>query len=467
MSERRTVYLMGIGGIAMANVAVLLRSAGFNVTGSDQGIYEPAASILRRAGIETKTPYAESNLPHDTDTAVIVGNVQSRGHIEVEEALRRNLALESFPGFLRRNVMSGKRRVVIAGTHGKSTTSACAAHLLSTLNRDPSYLIGADPVDMEFGGKCGSGTEFVIEGDEYDSAFFDKRSKFLDYFPHVLILGRVEHDHLDIFPTLEEMLVSFRRLVAQLPSDGTLIVAADSPLALELAEKSPCKVIKVSDAPGSDYRIEGKTLLAPGGKTFTDFALGVIGAHNRLNVAMAAAGISALGIDIDDVVTAARSFHGIKRRLEKLLTSEKLIVYDDFAHHPTAIAAAISAVRDEHPGYEVVAVFEPRSNTAVRNKYQDEFRAALAHAHTAIIGTVHRKEKIPKSEVVDTNRMLAELNKQNVAAFALENSDIPEFLISRFSDSARRVILFMSNGSFGGATSDFITKLRNKTTITA
>lgn len=458
---------MGIGGIAMANVAVLLRSAGYDVTGSDQGIYEPAASLLRRAGIAAKTPYSENNLPLDDNTVVIVGNVHSRGHIEVEEALRRNLRLESFPGFLRRSVMANKRRVVIAGTHGKSTTSACAAHLLITLNRNPGYLIGADPVNMEFGGHHGSGSEFVIEGDEYDSAFFDKRSKFLDYFPHVLILGRVEHDHLDIFPTLEEMLISFRRLVAQLPANGTLVVAADSPLALELASKSPCPVVKVSDKSDSDYFIDEKTLRGPDGTSYPDFAPGVIGAHNRLNVAMAIAGIESLDIPVADVVHAASSFRGIKRRLELLFSSNELIVYDDFAHHPTAIAAAVDAVRAEHPDREVVAVFEPRSNTAVRNKYQDEFREALAHSHVAIIGTVHRKDKIPKPDVVDTDRMVGELRTQGVQAYALENCDIPEYLLNGLPKSDRRVILFMSNGSFGGAAAEFLGKLSHKNTITA
>lgn len=451
----------------MANVAVLLRSADYSVTGSDQGIYEPAASILRRAEIPTKIPYSEHNLPQDANTTVIVGNVQSRGHIEVEAALRRNLQLESFPGFLRRTVMSGKRRIVIAGTHGKSTTSACAAHLLSTLNRAPSYLIGADPINLEFGGHCGSGNDFVIEGDEYDSAFFDKRSKFLDYFPHVLLLGRVEHDHLDIFPTLEEMLVSFRRLVAQLPSDGTLVVAADSPLAQELAAKSPCRVVTVSDDANSDYFIDGKLLRTPDGRAHEEFAPGVIGAHNRLNVAMAVAGIASIGLDISEVLRAAASFRGIKRRLERLFSSDDQIVYDDFAHHPTAIAAAIDAVRAEHPGHEVIAVFEPRSNTAVRNKYQDDFRDALAHAHVAIIGTVHRKDKIPASEVLDTDRLIAELKARRVVAHALENAEIPEFLLRENPYSGRRVVLFMSNGSFGGATAHFVGKLRGQNTITA
>lgn len=444
----------------MANVAVLLRSAGFSVTGSDQSIYEPAASILKRAQIETRVPYAVENLPEDP-TVIIVGNVHSRGQIEVEEALRRNLILESFPGFLRRAVMANKRRVVIAGTHGKSTTSACVAHLLSALKREPSYLIGADPQDLEFGGHSGAGPEFVIEGDEYDSAFFDKRSKFLDYFPHVLILGRVEHDHLDIFPTLDEMMLSYHRLVAQLPSNGKLIVAADSPLAMELAAKSPCEVITVSDNDDSDYCVRNGDLRTPTQEIAFDFAPGVIGNHNHLNVAMAVAGVVACGVAVKDVVSMAQSYHGIKRRLEKLFESERVIVYDDFAHHPTAIAAAIDAVKVKYPDRQITAVFEPRSNTAVRSNYQDEFRDALAHADSVIIGSVHRKEKISPSEIVDTARMIQELKQSGLKAFSVENNAVADQILAT-TESGKHVVLFMSNGSFGGATASVVTTLKSE-----
>ncbi|MBL0060411.1 MAG: hypothetical protein IPP40_02670 [bacterium] len=462
----KSVYLIGIGGIAMANVAVLLRSAGYEVTGSDQGVYEPAASLLKRAGIIAKTPYGVDNLPQDRNTTVIVGNVQSRGQIEVEEALRRNLQLESFPGFLRRTVMAHKTRVVIAGTHGKSTTTACVAHLLNELGRDPSYLIGADPLTLPYGGNIGSGAEFVIEGDEYDSAFFDKRSKFLDYFPNVLLLGRVEHDHLDIFPTLEEMLVSFRRLVAQLPSNGKLIVAADSPLAMELAQKAPCDVITVSADSVSDYSIHEGSLKGPNGSKFDNFAPGVIGDYNQLNVAMSIAAVETLGISLDDIVNAAKTFKGIKRRLELLFESANTLVFDDFAHHPTAITAAIKAIRKRFPQHHVIAVFEPRSNTAVRNKYQDEFRAALANAHEVIIGTVHRKDKVPASEVVDTDRMVSELKAAGVPAISLENKEIPNHLANGHSDKST-IVLFMSNGGFSSAPAEYVSLLMQASPITA
>lgn len=466
MLEAKSVYLIGIGGIAMANVAVLLCSAGYEVTGSDQGIYEPAASLLNRAGIIVKTPYAVGNLPQDRNTTIIVGNVQSRGQIEVEEALRRNLQLESFPGFLRRTVMAHKTRVVVAGTHGKSTTTACVAHLFHELGRDPSYLVGAAPLTLPYGGNIGHGSEFVIEGDEYDSAFFDKRSKFLDYFPNVLLLGRVEHDHLDIFPTLEEMLISFRRLVAQLPSNGKLIVAADSPLAIELSKKSPCDVITVSADSSSDYSIHEESLKCPNGSEYDNFAPGVIGEYNQLNVAMSIAAVAALGISLNEIVGAARSFKGIKRRLELLYESADTLVFDDFAHHPTAITAAIKAIRKRFPRHRVIAVFEPRSNTAVRNKYQDDFRAALANAHDVIIGTIHRKDKIPASEVVDSDRIVSELKSAGVPALAIENQEIPNHLAKGHSGKPT-VVLFMSNGGFSNVPAEYVSLLRQASPITA
>lgn len=461
MNPTHKVHLIGIGGIAMANVAILLRNAGYEIQGSDSEIYEPAASILNRAGIVAKAPYSISNLPPEDDVTVIVGNVQSRGQVEVEEALRRNLELESFPAFLRRTLMPRKCRIVVAGTHGKSTTTACIAHILTALGREPSYLVGADPLNLPFGGNHGTGDEFVIEGDEYDSAFFDKRSKFLDYFPRILVLGRVEHDHLDIFPTVEEMLLSFRRLVAQLPANGKLVVAEDSPMSMSLAAEAPCEVVTVSGESQSQWRLQDNCLISPDGERYLDFAPGVIGMHNYLNTAMSVAAVAQLGINPVNAVNAARSFRGIRRRLELIYESPRILVYDDFAHHPTAIASAIDAVRLKYPAHWIVAIFEPRSNTAVRDKYQHEFTAALSKSNEVLIGSIHRKERIPSSEILDTSRMISELKSNGVVAAAAENSEIVEYLLGRRLPLPA-VLLFMSNGSFSGAPQHLVRNLRER-----
>ncbi len=448
------IYMLGIGGIAMANVAVLLREAGYTVSGSDQYIYEPAASILARAGVSVRTPYAVQNVPNKGNSIVVVGNVQSRGQLEVEEALSKNIPLESFPGLLRRTVMQHKRRIVVAGTHGKSTTTACIAHLLKATGHDPSYLMGADPLDLDFGGHYSDRDIFVIEGDEYDSAFFDKRSKFLDYFPNILVLGRVEHDHLDIFPTLDEMLLSYRRLVSQLPGNGKLIVSSDSLHAMKLAELSPCEVVTVGFSDSCTWQIKGADLICLGNQVFVNYADSVLGSHNRLNVAMALAAASAVETDINELVAAARLFRGIRRRLELVSRAGEVTVFDDFAHHPTAVAAAIDAVREYNSATEVIAVFEPRSNTATRDLYQHEFAEALAKADAVVIGSIHRKEKISSGERLNVDAIVEQLTSRGVAAATIENSEIPDYLDTQFS-TGERIFLFMSNGSFDGVCQKF------------
>ncbi|MCL4304470.1 hypothetical protein KJZ99_00995 [bacterium] len=448
------IYMLGIGGIAMANVAVLLREAGYAVSGSDQNIYEPAASILSRAGVSVRTPYAVQNVPNEENSIVVVGNVQSRGQIEVEEALSKNIPLESFPGLLRRTVMRHKRRIVVAGTHGKSTTTACIAHLLKSTGHDPSYLIGADPLDLDFGGHYSNSDTFVIEGDEYDSAFFDKRSKFLDYFPSILVLGRVEHDHLDIFPTLDEMLLSYRRLVSQLPGNGRLIVSSDSLHAMKLAELSPCEVVTVGFSETCTWQIRGTDLVHLGDQVFATYADSVLGSHNRLNVAMAIASASAVEPDLLALVEASKQFRGIRRRLELVLRAGEVTVFDDFAHHPTAVAAAIDAVREYDRDARVIAVFEPRSNTATRDLYQHEFAEALAKADAVVIGSIHRKERISSGERLNVDAIVEQLTSRGVAAAAIENSEIPDYLHATFP-AGDRIVLFMSNGSFDGVCHKF------------
>lgn len=446
---------MGIGGIAMANVAVLLAEAGYRVAGSDQNVYEPAASILRRAGIAVRTPYEAASVPTSSETTIIVGNALSRGHVEVEEALRRNLPLESFSGFLRRTVMRDRTRIVVAGTHGKSSTTAAIAFLLSSTGHDPSYLIGADPLDLDFGGHAAHGLPFVIEGDEYDSAFFDKRSKFLDYFPQILVLGKVEHDHLDIFPTLEEMLISYRRLVQQLPTDGTLVVAADSEHAVDLAKYAPCSVLTVGEDVGCAWQLLDGGVRAPDGAILAESSLQVFGAHNLQNLALAIAAASKVEVSTSKLFAAARGFRGIKRRMECVLDRDGLIVYDDFAHHSTAIRAAIAAVRGRHPEANIVAAFEPRSNTATRCLFQHELTDALGTADHVAIGSIHRKEKIPSEVRLDPDAMCTELKQRGVRAASVPNADLPEFIQASLVREKQNVVLFMSNGSFDGACQRF------------
>lgn len=450
--------MMGIGGIGMANVAALLAQAGYVVSGSDERIYEPAASLLKHAGIEVRTPYSESNLP-SRDVPIIVGNALSRGHAEVEKALRGNYALESFPGFLRRTVMKGKRRVVVAGTHGKSTTTACIAHMFCASGVDASYLVGAQPVNLEFGGHAGNSEWFVIEGDEYDSAFFDKRSKFLDYFPEVLVLGTVEYDHADIFPTLEDMLLSFRRLVAQLPDNGLLIANADCAETMRLAAGARCRVLTVGVSERAEVRISEKSLAQSPLGSIETFAPSVIGHHNRMNVAMAMAAGFHAGLSPEQLLEATLTFRGVKRRMELLHSSNGLIVFDDFAHHPTAVEAAIQALKSEYPKSHLIAVFEPRSNTTVRNIYQEQFTQSLLQADEIVIGSVHRRERVPEADRLNPSEIIERAKKVGKPGAALENPEIVSYLIGSVK-GRETVVLFMSNGSFDGVPAGFVRQVQ-------
>ncbi|MBI5059227.1 hypothetical protein HZB60_05515 [candidate division KSB1 bacterium] len=456
----KAVYLMGIGGIAMSNIAVLLKQAGYDVSGSDEGVYEPAATILRNSGVRVHTPYAATNLPAD-GTPVIVGNAQSRGHVEVEAALDRGLPLFSFPEFLCRHILPSRHTMVVAGTHGKSTTSAALTHLLAATGRQPGYLIGAQPLDLPFGADLGAGPPFVIEGDEYDSAFFDKRSKFLHYFPRTLILGSVEFDHADIFANLDEVLLAFRRLLRTLPSNGALIYDHDALHSRELAAHAPCRAMAVGRGEECDWRLLDNStdfeFRAPDRRIYR-CAFIPVGAHNRRNMLMALAAACVERGNPEAYLGAIASFHGIRRRLERLYQTADLIVYDDFAHHPTAIHATLSALRERYPGHRLIAAIEPRSNTMVRNIFQHELPRALAVADEIVIGDIHRLERIPVAERLDYDAISLELDRVGVAVSHARNRELADDLLSRLNGRPA-VIVFMSNGGFSGIPHSFVARL--------
>ncbi|MBU1638793.1 hypothetical protein KKC97_14115 [bacterium] len=456
-----SIYLIGIGGIGMANLAVLLQESGLKVSGSDENLYEPAASILHGAGIQVQSPYAEANLPH-RDCPIVVGNAMSRGHVEVEAALRNRNPLYSFPEILGRRILSSRHSCVVAGTHGKSTTSACLAYLLKQTNQNPGYLIGGKPLDLPAGAALGTGLPFVVEGDEYDSAFFDKRSKFLHYFPRILTLGRVEFDHADIFSNLDEILLSFRRLINLLPDNGCLIYDASSEHARALAAAARCRKWSVGFEDACDWRLGSSGnhhLLTTPERKQLDFRIPQPGWHNRLNALMALASASAVRENTQAYLEALASFQGIRRRLEKLFENESFVVFDDFAHHPTAVRAAILALRESYPQHRIIAVFEPRSNTSVRNIHSSEFTESFAVADEIVVGSIHRLERIPADQRLDINRIIGELHSRISSAVHLENSEIIEYLLSRL-DSHPTAFLFMSNGSFDSVPATFVDRLR-------
>lgn len=447
----------------MANVAALLKQGGFDVSGSDSEIYEPAASILRSAGIVPSTPYRAENLPAD-GTPIIIGNAHSRGHVEVEKALNEGFPMYSFPEFLHRNVLAQRNPIVVAGTHGKSTTTACIAHLLREAGRESGLLVGAQPLNFPVGALWGrEGESFVIEGDEYDSAFFDKRSKFLHYYPRTLVLGTVEYDHADIFATLEEMLLSFRRLLRIVPQNGTIVFYRNCQVTYDLVASVTCRKIAVGTDDSCDWRlIDDPTLLVfadPGGKRHVvDFQ--IPGRHNRLNALMSIAVASCNEIDIHEILSEIRSFRGLKRRLERIHETNDLIVYDDFGHHPTAIKETLTAMRETYPGRHLIAVVEPRSNTMVRNVFQSELVKALGIADEIVLGTIHRADRIPAEVRLDPIRLSEDIKAKGNKFYKLENHEIADFLVKHLHPNS--VIIFLSNGDFDGVPHWFVNMIKNK-----
>jgi len=459
----RRVFLSGIGGIGMANFAALLQESGFHVWGSDSAVYEPAATILRERGISVLSPYAAENVPRD-GTPVVLGNALSRGNPEVEAILKFRMPLFSFPDFLHREIMGGRETIVVAGTHGKSTTTACIAYLLQQAGLNPGFLVGALPMDFTVGAQLGDpSAPFVVEGDEYDSAFFDKRSKFLSYFPQVLVLGAVEYDHADIFSSEAEMLLSYRRLIRLLPGSGMLVYYADCPAASALAVEAPCRTISVGESGAAEWQLlagspNGFRFRFPGGEE--EWKTPLLGRHNRMNLLMSLAAAQLLTKDISALDHAVESFRGLRRRMEILHEDGRLVVIDDFAHHPTAIRAAILAARESFPDRRVIAAIEPRSNTMVRNIFQRELVKALSIADEVVVGTLHRGERIPVEERLDTVRLQENISSRGVPAHLHENSNMAD-QIKNLLDLRRAVVLFMSNGSFDGVPQQFVRMMSN------
>ena len=454
----------------MANMAVLLKELGYDVSGSDGQVYEPAAAILRQAGIPVKSPYASENLPRD-NTPIIIGNAQSRGHAEVEAALDDGLPMFSFPEFLGRYVLPGRHTIVVAGTHGKSTTTACLAHLLESAGESPGFLVGGLPLNFPNGAQAGRGKAFVLEGDEYDSAFFDKRSKFLHYFPQTLVLGTVEYDHADIFADMDELLLAFRRLINLLPRSGRLIYSADCETTRQLASVAPCPQVSVGTSETADWQLlpEASEL------AFRDpehrihrSTFELPGRHNRLNALMALAAATSYVGSVTTCLPGLTTFRGLKRRLEKLHEDSDLTVYDDFAHHPTAIAAAIQAVHERHANAHLLVVCEPRSNTMVRNIFQDDLKRSFAGANHVIFGSIHRAERIPVEQRLNLSEILNHMNGCGIRAEQIPNSKIVETIFPAAFPSPT-VILFLSNGGFDGVPHEYVKRLQTRipfTTIT-
>jgi len=462
---------MGIGGTAMGNAALLFRQAGHDVCGADTGVYPPMSTVLHAAGIAVHEGYDAARLQALAPDQVVIGNAMSRGNPEVEWLLdTRAIPFRSLPALLHDHILAHRSNLVVCGTHGKTTTTALAAFLLREAGADPGWLIGGVPVDPPTGTHLGAPAgPFVIEGDEYDSAFFDKRSKFIHYAPHIAVLNNLEFDHADIFRDLADVQRTFAHLVRIVPRSGCIVMNGDDANLRALGPTPWTSVVRVGVAPDNDLLIRD-FVEGPDGAGFSLVWKGAAwarvewalpGLFNARNAAMAAAAVGLLLHRADPrrlELGALARFRGVKRRQEMLHGSPGLAVIEDFGHHPTALEETLRSLRARHPGRTLTAVFEPRSNTARTRILQDGFVRALATADEVYLGAVNRVEKLPVAERFDVAAVTQALGAAGVPAWHFQdNRALLAALVQATLPvrGAPRVVVFFSNGSFDGITGAF------------
>jgi UDP-N-acetylmuramate: L-alanyl-gamma-D-glutamyl-meso-diaminopimelate ligase len=452
----------------MATLAALLKSRGYQVQGSDQQVYPPMSDFLVAEGIKTFSGYSADNITADIDL-VVVGNAISRGNPELETVLERKLRYCSLPEAIRDHFLWSARSIVLAGTHGKTTTTSLTGWLLTHGGLDPSMLVGG--IALNFGSKgssyqVGKGRDFVIEGDEYDSAFFDKTAKFLKYLPDIAVINNIEFDHADIYADLEAVLVAFRRLVRLVPRNGLLLIGADSPHAKALVPTavSPVETFGLDEtATWRGSSIEHRDGLTRfdvhrDGALFGRFESPLLGVHNVRNALAAIAVGTRVGIPQHTLAEGLWQFRGIKRRLETVGVANGVTVLDDFAHHPTAVHETLSALRTGYPGRRLWAVFEPRSASSCRRVFQDDFARAFGAADEVVLAAVFRST-LPEDERLSAEQLVLDLTRQGRHA-----RHIPEIddIVSTIARERRDgdVVVLMSNGGFGGIHGKLLQALR-------
>jgi len=474
MAMTKRVHLIGICGTAMATLAAMLKRKGLDVRGSDQDVYPPMSDFLAAEAIPTLAGYQADHITGDLDL-VIVGNAISRGNPELEEVLDRKIRYCSLPEAIREHFLWGARSIVIAGTHGKTTTTALAGWLLTQAGADPSVLVGGIALNLGEGGssyRMGQGRDFVIEGDEYDSAFFDKTAKFLKYLPDIAVVNNVEFDHADIYADLDAVMLAFRRVVNLVPRRGLLIVGADSPGARALASAAASRVETFGLSEDVDW--QAYDLASAGGTTrfrvrrhgspFGDFEVPLLGAHNVRNGLAAIAVATEVGLSVKGIDEGLRSFAGIKRRLEVVGRADGVTIYDDFAHHPTAIAETLAGLRASHPKARIWAVFEPRSASSCRRVFQDDFARAFAAADEVVIAPVFRS-KLAESERLSVPQLVRDVNARGQAAReAGALDDIVGAIVAEHRPGD--LVVIMSNGGFGGIHQKLLRALKTSSATT-
>ncbi len=437
MTDPKHIHLIGICGTAMASLAGMLKQRGFHVTGSDAAAYPPMSDFLRDLGIPIAQPFDARNLEPRPDL-VVVGNAMSRGNVELEQVLDQRIPFCSLPQLLNDEFLRGKEVLVVAGTHGKTTTTSMLSWIFYSAGLDPSFLIGGIAENFGSSFHLGRGKYFILEGDEYDTAFFDKGPKFLHYFPDAIILTSVEFDHADIYKDLDAVETAFKRLVNLIPRRGRIVAfagaagdSAESPSLERSLAKAFSPVERYGAGPSANWRITNLRL-APGrtswtvlhdGNPWADFEFELAGEYNVWNATAAAALACSCGISKEVIGVALKTFKSVKRRLEVKAQVNGVTIIDDFAHHPTAIAGTLKALRARYAGARLWAILEPRSNTLRRRVLQHDLARSLVQADEVIVAGVFRSEAVPENERLELPALAAEIKQNGRSARFLPDAD--------------------------------------------
>ena len=460
MNDKKHIHLIGICGTAMASLAGMLKQRAFHVTGSDAAAYPPMSDFLASLNIPLSQPFAAKNLEPRPDI-VVVGNAISRGNVELEYVLDQRIPFCSLPQILHDEFLRGKEVLVVAGTHGKTTTTSMLSWIFDQAGLQPSFLIGGIAENFGSSFQLGSGKHFILEGDEYDSAFFDKGPKFLHYFPDAVILTSVEFDHADIYKDLEAVETAFKRLVNLVPGRGRIVGFDGGFDAGESIErcltKAFCPVERYGNSKNATWQVTNLRLdptktswtVLGGGDRWADLEFALGGEYNVMNATAAAALASGYGIPREKIAAALKTFKSVKRRLEVRAEVNGVTIIDDFAHHPTAIAGTLKALRARYPGGRLWAILEPRSNTLRRNVFQNELAQSLAVADEVVVANVFKSESIPENERMDVSVLAAEVKKLGRNARIIADADA---IVQTVAPEMRHgdVVAILSNGGFGG-----------------
>jgi UDP-N-acetylmuramate: L-alanyl-gamma-D-glutamyl-meso-diaminopimelate ligase len=480
VNNKKHIHLIGICGTAMASLAGMLKERGFRVTGSDAAAYPPMSDFLRGLGIPIAQPFDPKNLEPRPDL-VVIGNAISRGNVELEYVLDHRLDFCSLPQLLHDEFLRGKEVIVVAGTHGKTTTTSMLSWIFHSAGLDPSFLIGGIAENFGSSFRLGKGKYFILEGDEYDTAFFDKGPKFLHYFPDAVILTSVEFDHADIYKDLDAVETAFKRLVNLVPRRGCITafdgVGGDdsgSPSLERCLAKAFCPVQRYGTGARSNWRVTDLNFSSDrttwtvlhDGQRWADFEFALAGEYNVWNATAAAAMALSSGISREAIVDALRTFKSVKRRLEVKARVNGITIIDDFAHHPTAIAETLKALRARYPGSRLWAILEPRSNTLRRRVLQNDLARSLALADEVIVAGVFRSEAVPENERLELPALASEIERNGRPARLLQDA---EAIVKTVAPEMRNgdVVAILSNGGFGAIYEKLPARLRQLSQTTA